>query len=172
MRLPIILLIWIWIVSRGRLGLCSDCVSPLSENEQYHDDAKFTIKKNRMKTKSFERKLLTTSQENIPYGISITQGSTTRGFPRLWKRNVTTFGNCWDITRSFRVLILDTGVDVSHPDLPCLRKYGVRCVGTNFVSTNESAWDQDTFRLGGKHGCYDLVSLHIDKDFTHILLAI
>jgi hypothetical protein len=72
----------------------------------------------------------------VPYGIQMTQGSDRR-VPR--PANPANAGNC-NNPSALRVAIIDSGIDGSHPDLPCSRNSGARCVGRSFVS---DSWNND-----------------------------
>jgi hypothetical protein len=68
------------------------------------------------------------------YAIPLTQADSSN-IPSSSK-----FGDC-DKDKSFKVAIIDSGVQISHEDLPCVNsKRGTNCIGRSF-GTDDDWWD-------------------------------
>jgi hypothetical protein len=77
------------------------------------------------------------------YGISLTQANS----PNI--PSSTSFGDC-DSASSFKVAVIDSGVQIDHIDLPCAdTKQGTNCVGRSFGTTD--AWWNPVDSWHGTH---------------------
>jgi len=78
------------------------------------------------------------------YGIRITQGNSQR------INSTNTFGDCSDPS-SFKVAIIDSGLKVDHPDVPCQTTANgkTNCMGASFGTTDP--WDKPVQAWHGTH---------------------
>lgn len=89
------------------------------------------------------RNLNSIEREVIPYGITMVQGKS-KSIPP--PENLVQAGNCSD-PNSFRVALVDSGIDVLHPDGPCFGDNGTRCIGATFGSATQP-WSDNSARNG------------------------
>lgn len=87
--------------------------------------------------------------ETIPYGILMSQYSNQVIASSELPGSPGVSGTCQDGT-SLKVAVVDSGVDVRHPDLPCYvdGSTGANCVGIDFTNSGATSWANPTFFHG------------------------
>jgi serine protease len=90
--------------------------------------------------------------ENTPVGIAVSQGGSSTIIPTTSSFTAGGDGACND-PKSFRVAIVDSGLQGNHPDLPCrnINSSNSNCIGTSIGINGQPWWAPGSRAWHGTH---------------------